>query len=638
MSKQACEHAHAIGVPWHKITRVYTIADDDPRVLELLEDLKVHCPAPASEHLHIAKARLLSLLHQEETKVKKTTSHTSETTNKINRHHTILQYVKIGLLLLILILLTTHKAHAQYTNVNILSAQGDRTVFDSGNHAFKVNCVTGCSATGSFTDNTAFTVGSTTITNIGAYFTSGAAPSITSGNSGRLRMDASSFLMVNCQAGCSGSSFADSGTFTAGTTNISVDGGLFDDTPPTAITTGKAAAFRITNNRALHVNLRNQAGTEMGTSSNPLQVTLANTGANTNKLLVTADPITFASAQPVTQSGNWTARIVGNAGGIIDAAGQNAASPANEVLTACQFNTSPTTITSGNISPFQCDSGGKLLVNTGTVTVTGTVAATESGTWTVQPGNTANTTAWLVTGTGGTFPVTCNNCTGTLTVQGTLTDNNAAPSTNNLGAMIGIARTDFRGGTAATAGRLVFPDVSTDGALATNLRPAMRPASYRASAQWSPVATTATDILRMPGNASNTVLVTQVVFSCTATTAGVQKVSLIKRSTAGSAGTSANMTVVPMDSNYAAGVSVPVTYTANPTVGTGVGDIDDIWLGMMATGTATPNDIYIGNFRTKPIVLRGTAENLVINLNSVSIAGIACAASVEWQEVTTITP
>lgn len=32
-----------------------------------------------------------------------------------------------------------------------------------------------------------------------------------------------------------------------------------------------------------------------------------------------------------------------------------------------------------------------------TTTVTGTIAATQSGTWTVQPGNTANTTAWLTT-------------------------------------------------------------------------------------------------------------------------------------------------------------------------------------------------------------------------------------------------
>ena len=40
----------------------------------------------------------------------------------------------------------------------------------------------------------------------------------------------------------------------------------------------------------------------------------------------------------------------------------------------------------------------------GQLGVTGPV--TQSGTWTVQPGNTPNSTAWLVTGTGGTFPVT----------------------------------------------------------------------------------------------------------------------------------------------------------------------------------------------------------------------------------------
>lgn len=40
-----------------------------------------------------------------------------------------------------------------------------------------------------------------------------------------------------------------------------------------------------------------------------------------------------------------------------------------------------------------------------TVPVTGTVAATQSGTWTVQPGNTANTTAWKVDGSAVTQPV-----------------------------------------------------------------------------------------------------------------------------------------------------------------------------------------------------------------------------------------
>jgi hypothetical protein len=39
------------------------------------------------------------------------------------------------------------------------------------------------------------------------------------------------------------------------------------------------------------------------------------------------------------------------------------------------------------------------------VPVSGTVAATQSGTWTVQPGNTANTTAWKVDGSAVTQPV-----------------------------------------------------------------------------------------------------------------------------------------------------------------------------------------------------------------------------------------
>lgn len=53
-------------------------------------------------------------------------------------------------------------------------------------------------------------------------------------------------------------------------------------------------------------------------------------------------------------------------------------------------------------------------------TITGTVAATQSGTWTVQPGNTANTTAWKVDGSAVTQPVsgtiTANAGSGNFTV------------------------------------------------------------------------------------------------------------------------------------------------------------------------------------------------------------------------------
>lgn len=64
--------------------------------------------------------------------------------------------------------------------------------------------------------------------------------------------------------------------------------------------------------------------------------------------------------------------ILGNAGAIMDAAGQNASSPANYLLSGCQFNTTPTTITSGNASPCQTDNAGNRLVNLKTAIPAGT--------------------------------------------------------------------------------------------------------------------------------------------------------------------------------------------------------------------------------------------------------------------------
>ena len=67
---------------------------------------------------------------------------------------------------------------------------------------------------------------------------------------------------------------------------------------------------------------------------------------------------TVASAQ----SGTWTTRIVGNTGSVLDFNGQNQASP-SALLVGGQFNTTPTTILTGNSSPLQLDSAGNLLVN-----------------------------------------------------------------------------------------------------------------------------------------------------------------------------------------------------------------------------------------------------------------------------------
>lgn len=79
-------------------------------------------------------------------------------------------------------------------------------------------------------------------------------------------------------------------------------------------------------------------------------------------------------------------------------------------------------------------------------------SAAQSGTWTVQPGNTANTTAWLVTGTGGTFPVTDSG--GSLTVDGTVAVSGSVAVTNGALSVVG-------GGLEATALRVTIASDST---------------------------------------------------------------------------------------------------------------------------------------------------------------------------------
>jgi hypothetical protein len=132
---------------------------------------------------------------------------------------------------------------------------------------------------------------------------------------------------------------------------------------------------------------------------------------NSTAWLVTGTGGTF----PATQSGNWTSRIVGNTGGVLDAAGQNAASPAAALVVAAQFNTSPTTITSGNVSPLQLDNAGNLLVNIKAGAAAGGTssnfaAAFPSAGTAVGMSQGGNMVA--LTGTSNNLNVQCANCSG----------------------------------------------------------------------------------------------------------------------------------------------------------------------------------------------------------------------------------
>src|ERR1035437_4459705 len=94
---------------------------------------------------------------------------------------------------------------------------------------------------------------------------------------------------------------------------------------------------------------------------------------------------------------------LGHAGGILDFSGQNAAAPASAFLVGGEFNTAPTTITTGNASPLQLDASGNLLVNIKAGAGSGGTAIADEATFTegttsVTPiGGVFKTSHWALT-------------------------------------------------------------------------------------------------------------------------------------------------------------------------------------------------------------------------------------------------
>lgn len=75
-------------------------------------------------------------------------------------------------------------------------------------------------------------------------------------------------------------------------------------------------------------------------------------------------------------------------------------------LTQAAVTTAAPSYTTAQTSPLSLTTGGALRVDASAASLTvGTHAVTQSGTWTVQPGNTANTTAWKVDNSAVTQPI-----------------------------------------------------------------------------------------------------------------------------------------------------------------------------------------------------------------------------------------
>ncbi len=299
----------------------------------------------------------------------------------------------------------------------------------------------------------------------------------------------------------------------------------------------------------------------------------------------------------------------------------------------------------------------------GPLTVDGTVAATQSGTWTVQPGNTANTTAWKVDGSAVTQPVSLASVpshavtnAGTFATQSAITAASGSIASGAIasGALASGSMVDlitFQGtkaaGTAA-ANSLLVGNVynSTVPALTTGQQVAYqcdttgssyvnnegRKATYRTGL--AGIAQSANGILFViQGSASKLVKVTRVAFSGSLTTAGLVHPALYRTSGDVSSVTGTT-TLSPgkMVSGSAGATAVCKTYTA-ATIGSGSVELT-AKAGMLGSATVPPTmfEWTFGDKNTQAMTLNGTGEYLQLFISSGSYTGASFDVEIEFTE------
>ena len=189
--------------------------------------------------------------------------------------------------------------------------------------------------------------------------------------------------------------------------------------------------------------------------------------------------------------------------------------------------------------------------------------SSQVGAWTVQPGNTQNTTAWLVSTSDG-----------------------------------------FK---------------TTYSAVASN---------------YTTMATTPTDVFTLTGSNTKTVRILHITISGTQTSEATREIVLIKRSSANTGGSSTALTAVPHDSNNAAATATALAYSANPTLGTSVGNI--YCRRTFISDATKPSALNMFEWKadtmSQAIVLRGTSQVLAVNFAGVTSSGSVLCFTIKWTE------
>jgi len=144
----------------------------------------------------------------------------------------------------------------------------------------------------------------------------------------------------------------------------------------------------------------------------------------------------------------------------------------------------------------------------------------------------------------------------------------------------------------------------------------------------------ATDVFTISGSATKTIRIYRVLFYLTATTGSNATIIGLRRSSLNTAGTSTLLTNVTHDTNNPVATAVVRSYTANPTLGTLVGNMFTFGVYVSGGGTigSLPFNYTIESPITEPIILRGTSQLFAVNMNGVTFAGNSARATVIWSE------
>jgi hypothetical protein len=175
---------------------------------------------------------------------------------------------------------------------------------------------------------------------------------------------------------------------------------------------------------------------------------------------------------------------------------------------------------------------------------------------------------------------------------------------------------------------------------AASLRAGM--ATYRATGTGYAAYATPTDMLVISGSATKTVAVTNLFMQIQSTSAALQTLYFVKRSTANTGGTASNPAAVPLDSAEDAATAALSLYSVIPdALGTSVGNVA-IAVAASVALTGTPGTMQMNQGSglqyglldlRRPIVLHGAAESLCINYNGAALTpGFSATWGAEWVE------